>query len=185
LWAVVGLGNPGKRYVSTRHNVGFRFVKSVAKEWEIELRKRRCLSKTAMTERGGEQIFLALPQTYMNRSGEAVKRIVDSRGVGLDHLLVVYDDLDIALGEIRIRKSGGPGTHKGMSSIVNELQTVLFPRIRIGIGPLAKGMSATEFVLSPFEEEERYLLEEGMVKARSALGDILEGNIEAVMARFN
>jgi len=136
-------------------------------------------------ERSGEQLFLALPQTYMNRSGEALKRLVDSKGILTEHLIVVYDDLDIPLGEIRIRKSGGPGTHKGMSSIVDELQTTLFPRIRIGIGPLLEELPASEFVLSPFLEEEEALLEEGLLKARRALDYILEGKIETAMSRFN
>ena len=185
MWAVVGLGNPGKQYIRTRHNVGFIFVKRVAKEWEVKLRKRACLSKTASIEKAGERIFLALPQIYMNRSGQALKRISDAKGILPERLLVVYDDLDIPLGEIRVRKSGGPGTHKGMSSIVNELQTIFFPRIRIGIGPSVEEMPAAEFVLSPFEDEEGPLLEEGLLKARRALDFILEGKIEAAMSRYN
>lgn len=185
MWALVGLGNPGRRYIRTRHNVGFLFVKRVAKDWGIKLRKRVCFSKAASMEKDGEAVFLALPQTYMNRSGQALKCLLDSKGVVPECLLVVYDDLDIPLGEIRIRKSGGAGTHKGMNSIVNEIQTIHFPRIRIGIGPLNPEVPATDFVLSPFEDEDLPLLGEGLAKAQKALDEILEGNIEAAMSRYN
>lgn len=182
---LVGLGNPGKRYARTRHNVGFMFVKRVSKEWAVKLRRKTGLSKTATAERAGERVFLVLPQTFMNRSGQALKRLVDTTGVTPESFLVVYDDLDIPLGEIRVRKSGGPGTHKGMISIVDELKTESFPRIRIGIGPLGQETTATEYVLSPFEKKEEAGLEEGMLKAREALDLILEGKIEAAMSRFN
>ena len=185
MWAVIGLGNPGKRYIHTRHNVGFFFVKRVAKSWEIKLRKRSCSSKTVLTEQHGEQILLVLPQTYMNNSGVAVKCVLESRGVAPDNLLVVYDDLDLPLGEIRIRTSGGPGTHNGMNSIVREIQTTQFPRMRVGIGPLTPDEAATDFVLAPFEEEESSLLNRSLNTAQKALDLILNGNIEKAMNQFN
>ncbi len=185
MWAIVGLGNPGRRYLQTRHNVGFFFVKRVAKSWEVKLRKRSCMSKIILTEQHGEKILLALPQTYMNRSGLAVKCVLESREVAPHHLLVVYDDLDIPLGEIRIRTGGGPGTHNGMNSIVQEIQTTRFPRMRVGIGPLAPDISATDFVLSRFEEEDRPLLNTGLDLAQKALDLILNENIEKAMNQFN
>jgi PTH1 family peptidyl-tRNA hydrolase len=185
LWAVVGLGNPGRRYSQTRHNVGFSFVKRVAKKWEVKLKKRSCLSKTVLASKGGKKILLALPQTFMNKSGRAVKRILEERGVEPKHLLVVYDDLDIPLGEIRIRKSGGPGTHNGMSSIIEEISTTHFPRIRVGIGPLDPDVTATDYVLSPFKEEEKPVLEKSLNHAQKALNYILDGRIEEAMNRFN
>ncbi len=185
MWAIIGLGNPGKRYIHTRHNVGFFFVKRVAKSWEIKLRKRSCLSKTVLTEQDGEKILLVLPQTYMNNSGLAVKCVLESREVAPEHLLVVYDDLDIPLGEIRIRTSGGPGTHKGMNSIVREIQTTQFPRMRVGIGPLAPDETATDFVLAPFEEKDFSLLNMGLSAAQKALDLILNGDIEKAMNQFN
>ena len=139
MWAVVGLGNPGRRYSGTRHNVGFAFVRKTAKEWKVKLRKRIFFSKAGEAECNQEKILLATPQTYMNKSGLAVKKILQGRDIKPEHLVVVYDDLDIPLGEIRIRKRGGPGSHKGMGSIVEEIRTEEFPRIRVGLGPLPDG----------------------------------------------
>jgi len=185
LWAVVGLGNPGRRYSGTRHNVGFTFVRRVAKAWETKLRKRRFSSKIAEVEKENEKIMLVLPQTYMNNSGVAVKRIMEGRNIQSEQLLVVYDDLDIPLGEIRVRKRGSSGTHKGMRSIVQEIETTQFPRMRIGIGPLPAGEDAVEYVLSCFDETEGVLLEESLKSAREALEMILDGRVEAAMNMYN
>ncbi len=185
MWAIIGLGNAGRRYLHTRHNVGFIFVKRVANSWGFKVRKRSCMSKTVLTEQHGEKILLVLPQTYMNNSGLAVKCVLESKGVALDHLLVVYDDLDIPLGEIRIRTSGGPGTHNGMNSIVREIRTTQFPRMRVGIGPLAPNETATDFVLSPFEDEDVSLLNTSLDVAQKALDLILNGKIEKAMNQFN
>lgn len=185
MWAVVGLGNPGRRYSGTRHNVGFTFVRRVAKAWETKLRKRRFSSKIAEVEKENEKIMLVLPQTYMNNSGVAVKRIMEGRNIQSEQLLVVYDDLDIPLGEIRVRKRGSSGTHKGMRSIVQEIETTQFPRMRIGIGPLPAGEDAVEYVLSCFDETEGVLLEESLKSAREALEMILDGRVEAAMNMYN
>ncbi len=185
MWAVVGLGNPGRRYSGTRHNVGFTFVRRMAKAWETKLRKRRFSSKIAEVEKENERIMLVLPQTYMNNSGVAVKRIMEGRNIQPEQLLVVYDDLDIPLGEIRIRKRGSAGTHKGMRSIVQEIETTQFPRMRIGIGPLPAGEDAVEYVLSCFDETEGVLLEESLKSAREALEMILDGRVEAAMNMYN
>jgi len=185
LWAIVGLGNPGKRYATTRHNIGFTLVRRVAKEWKLRLRKRRFLSKIAECERNEKRILLAIPQTYMNNSGLAVKKILEGRDVHPQCLLVVYDDLDIPLGEIRVRKKGGPGTHKGMSSVIREVGRTEFPRIRIGIGPLPEGKEAVDYVLSPFEKAEEPLRASGLTKAGEALDLILDGKAEEAMNLFN
>ena len=185
MWAVVGLGNPGRRYSGTRHNVGFTFVRRVAKAWETKLRKRRFSSKIAEVEKEKERIMLVLPQTYMNNSGVAVKRIMEGRNIQPEHLLVVYDDLDIPLGEIRIRERGSSGTHKGMRSIVQEIETTQFPRMRIGIGPLPAGEDAVEYVLSCFDETEGVLLEESLKSASEALEMILDSRMEAAMNMYN
>ncbi len=185
MWAVVGLGNPGRRYYGTRHNVGFTFIRKTAKEWKVKLRKKIFFSKAGEVERKEEKILLALPQTYMNKSGLTVKKILEGRDIKPEHLVIVYDDLDIPLGEIRIRKRGGPGTHKGMSSIVEEIRTEEFPRIRVGLGPLPDGEDAVNYVLSSFDKEEEPSLEEGLRKAREALEMILSGEVERAMNAYN
>ena len=184
MWAVVGLGNPGRVYAETRHNVGFVFINKLARDWKVKLKKKYG-AKIADVEREGEKVILAQPQTYMNQSGLAVRQILEAKGLAPEMLVVVYDDLDIPLGEIRIRKAGGPGTHKGMSSIVEEMKTTKFPRIRVGIGPLSFDQDATKFVLSPFSKTEKEFLEKSLIKAQEALRMILAGEIEEAMNRYN
>jgi PTH1 family peptidyl-tRNA hydrolase len=185
VWAVVGLGNPGRRYADSRHNVGFMLIREVADAWGVSVRKARFLSKTAEVRRDGERVVLALPQTFMNASGEAVGELV--RGLRLDpeRLVVAFDDIDLPLGEIRIRKDGGPGTHKGMASIVQGLGTERFPRIRIGIRPESESGDIVRFVLSPFRRSEREALAGSLSRARDALDLIIAGRIEAAMNRYN
>ncbi|MBL7082219.1 MAG: aminoacyl-tRNA hydrolase [Candidatus Aminicenantes bacterium] len=185
MWAVVGLGNPGRLYAGTRHNAGFAFIKRIAKEWKVKLRKKRYFSKVVEIKKEKERVLLATPHTYMNKSGLAVKNILEVRGIKPERLIVVFDDLDIPLGEIRIRKRGGPGTHKGMNSIVQEIQTTEYPRIRVGIGPLEPDEDAVNYVLSPFDKSEEPLLEEGLKKAQEALEMILSGNVEEAMNIYN
>jgi len=185
LWAVVGLGNPGKAYSGTRHNVGFSLVKTMAKNRNIRLKKRRYLSRTIVVDMAGDRILLALPQTYMNNSGQAVKRITDEAGIAPENIIIIYDDLDLSLGEIRVRKEGGAGSHKGMRSIVQDIQTANFPRIRIGIGPLDPNMDAADFVLSSFTKEEQPIVMESLNKAQDALEMILAGSIETAMNTYN
>lgn len=185
MWAVVGLGNPGRKYADTRHNAGFLFVQSVAKAWDVRVKKSRYLSKTAEVNRGTERVILVLPQTYMNSSGQAVREMVRGLRLAAERLVVVYDDVDIPLGEIRVRKDGGPGTHKGMVSIVEEIGTMRFPRLRLGIGPGPEAGDIVSFVLSPFRRSEKRLFEESLGKGRSALDLILDGRIDAAMNEFN
>ncbi len=185
MWAVVGLGNPGRQYAKTRHNIGFIFIRKVAKGWQVKLRKRIFLSKAAVVERNEQQVLLAMPQTYMNNSGLAVKSMVEGSWVAPFNLIVVYDDLAIPLGEIRIRKEGGAGSHRGLLSIIKEIQTTKFPRIRIGIGPLPPGSEAVPFVLSQFSSEEKAQLELSLDRAQQALDLILENKIEKAMTMYN
>jgi PTH1 family peptidyl-tRNA hydrolase len=185
LWLVVGLGNPGEEYAGTRHNAGALLVSRVASSRGARLRGRAFKAKTAVVPGGGEELMLAFPQTYMNQSGVSVRAILAAKGIPPERLVVVYDDLDIPLGEVRVRKTGSPGTHKGMISVVNEVRTREFPRIRIGIGPLPGGADAAEYVLAPFSRTERPLLERSLEEAEEALGLVLAGEMDKAMTRFN
>lgn len=185
MWLVVGLGNPGDEYAATRHNAGFMLVDRAARAWGVELRGRLFKSRTGLARRGVEDVLLVEPKTFMNRSGAAVRAALEGKGAGPDRLIVIYDDLDIPLGEIRVRKSGRPGTHKGMISIAGELGTDGFGRIRIGIGPLPAGRDAADFVLEPFRRAERADLERGLEQAAEALDLVLDGAIDRAMTRFN
>ena len=185
MWAVVGLGNPGRRYADNRHNVGFMLIREVAEAWGVSVRKARFLSKTAEARRDGERVVLALPQTFMNASGEAVGELVRGLRLEPERLVVVFDDIDLPLGEIRIRKEGGPGTHKGMASVVASIGTTGFPRIRIGIRPASGSGDIVRFVLSPFRRSEREDLAGSLAQARDALDMIIAGRIEAAMNCYN
>jgi peptidyl-tRNA hydrolase, PTH1 family len=184
VWAVVGLGNPGLRYADTRHNVGFMLVKRAAKDWEIRLRKPKFQAKTGEGRRAGERVVLALPQTYMNESGQAVKALIVGMEIPAERTVVVFDDVDLPLGEIRVRRDGGPGTHRGMASVVGLIGTS-FPRIRIGIGPVPEGAEITDFVLSGFRSGEKKLLAASLDRALEALDLVLEGRIDQAMNRYN
>ncbi|KPJ70209.1 hypothetical protein AMJ44_00395 [candidate division WOR-1 bacterium DG_54_3] len=185
MWIVVGLGNPGRRYSKTRHNAGFMFIKKLAKEWRIRLKKRNALVRSGEVMRSNEKVLLVLPQTYMNQSGQAVTKIMDESRISPEKLVVVYDDLDMPLGEIRIRKEGGAGTHKGMISIIEEIETTKFPRIRLGIGSQPSREDSTLYVLSSFDEREKALLKQSLEKAQEALEIILAGEIEKAMNIYN
>ncbi len=185
MWAIIGLGNPGRAYARTRHNAGFMLVRRLARKWEVRLRKPRFHAKIGEISRGGRQILLALPQTYMNNSGLAVREIIRQRKIPLEQTVVIYDDLDIPLGEIRVRPEGSSGGHRGIESIIQEVGDTRFPRIRLGIGPLPEGADAAEFVLAPFPPDEMKEMEKSLLKAEIALELILAGRINEAMSRFN
>lgn len=185
MWLVVGLGNPGDAYADTRHNAGFMVVDRVAGAWGAKLRLKRHLSRLAEARFEGETVLLAEPQTYMNESGRAVRELAKGRRVPPERLLVCYDDLDLGLGEVRIRKAGGAGTHNGMRSIVAELGTTEFPRLRLGIGPLPAGRDAADFVLARFSRAERPAFEAGLDRAAEAVEAILRRGVERAMTDFN
>jgi len=161
------------------------FIKKLAKEWRIRLKKRNALVRSGEVMRSNEKVLLVLPQTYMNQSGQAVTKIMDESRISPEKLVVVYDDLDMPLGEIRIRKEGGAGTHKGMISIIEEIETTKFPRIRLGIGSQPSREDSTLYVLSSFDEREKALLKQSLEKAQEALEIILAGEIEKAMNIYN
>jgi len=185
VWAVVGLGNPGRQYAASRHNVGFMVVRKLFARWGFERWKRRFLAKVSYGHRGQESVYLVLPQTFMNRSGEAVSSLRTGLGLPVECLIVAYDDLDLALGTIRVRKEGGPGTHRGMQSIVAALGSESFPRVRVGIGPLPAKADPAQFVLEPFTAEEVRRLEPCLEAACQAVEMILDGAIYQAMNLFN
>jgi peptidyl-tRNA hydrolase, PTH1 family len=185
VWAVVGLGNPGKEYAETRHNAGFMLVKRMAREWAVELRGRKYRARSAEAETDHGRVLLVVPQTFMNLSGLSVRELLKGRPLDPGNVVIVYDDLDIELGGIRVRKQGTAGTHKGLQSIVRETGVTRFPRIRIGIGPLPEGRDAAEFVTSPFSRPERELLAGALDAAREALLMILAGDIDRAMNSYN
>lgn len=156
LFLIVGLGNPGTEYAHTRHNAGFDASERLEKRWNLTLRKKLLLrGETAEMTDGEKKVVLCRPQTFMNASGDCVKRLVKWYNCPLDHLLVIYDDIDLAPGRLRMRAGGGPGTHNGMRSIVEELGRQDFPRLRIGTGDRPAGQDLVSWVLGHYPAEEK------------------------------
>lgn len=181
-WILVGLGNPGREYRKTRHNAGRMFVEKIAKKLGVRF-KRRNLYKYATTKYLEHELILLLPETFMNLSGKAVSEFLKFNPIPFSNLIVVFDDMDIPLGEIRIRTKGEGGTHKGLKSVISEISSSEFPRIRIGIGK--PDGDRVNYVLSPFSSQEMGFVEKGFEKAEKALELILNGKLEEAMNRFN
>jgi PTH1 family peptidyl-tRNA hydrolase len=179
---VVGLGNPGSRYRATRHNVGFQVVEEVAREEGWPLRPAPWW-RWAEGRLQAEEVVLAQPRTFMNDSGRAVRALADTLHLSEEGMLVVCDDLNIGLGEVRVRRGGSSGGHKGLASVVRELQSEGFARLRIGIGP-PEG-EVVEFVLSEFTREEQPVAEAAVVRAAEAVRCWVAAGIEEAMNRFN
>jgi PTH1 family peptidyl-tRNA hydrolase len=179
---VVGLGNPGSRYRATRHNVGFQVVEEVAREEGWPLRPASWW-RSAEGRLNAEEVVLAQPLTFMNDSGRSVRALTERLQVSQEGMLVVCDDLNIGLGEVRLRRSGSSGGHKGLASIARELQSEGFARLRIGVGP-PRG-EVVEFVLSEFSREERPTADRAVVRAAEAVRCWVTVGIEEAMNRFN
>lgn len=183
---VVGLGNPGRQYVGTRHNVGFEVVEHLAQRLgETDGWRRDFHSELMQTVVGNEIWLLVKPQTYMNRSGLAVATIVRFYQLPLTDLLVVCDDLNLPLGQLRLRAEGSHGGHKGLLDVQQELGTPQYPRLRIGIGSPPPGQDAADYVLERFRPEERPVVAEAVQRATQAIICWLKEGIEAAMNRFN
>ncbi len=185
---VVGLGNPGDGYASTRHNVGFQVASRLAKRARAEFATKAADSRIAEGTLGDRKVAIARPQTFMNDSGRAVGKLLDRYRLSPSEVLVVYDDVDLPLGRMRIRPKGGPGTHNGMRSVVGEIGES-FARIRCGVGPTdpARGIDGelADYVLRPFDADEREAAEAMIARAADAIEVALRDGVEAAMARFN
>ena len=182
---IVGLGNPGPRYAGTRHNVGFMVATRFAERWSLPLKERLCDSKVAEGVVLGQPVRLALPQTLMNASGEAVRCLLRRWRLEPSSLLVVCDDVSLPLGTIRLRGQGSDGGHRGLASIVEKTCTEKIPRLRVGIRSERVGEDLTDFVLGRFNLAERKLLEKGLASAVEACDAWVARGISTAMNLFN
>ncbi len=181
---IVGLGNPGPEYADNRHNAGFQCLARFAERYGLRFSYYRFRASLARGNALGRQLLLARPLTYMNESGQAVKPLVRHYGIALPDLLVVYDDLDLPLGRIRLRARGSSGGHRGVESIIQHLGTTEFPRLRLGIGRPRNG-DAVEYVLSDWLPDERPVVEAAYERAVEAIACFLQEGIVAAMNRYN
>ena len=179
---VVGLGNPGAAYATTRHNVGFRVVDELCRRNDVRWRSGR-LFELATFHRA-DSLRLAKPLTYMNRSGAAVEALLEELALGVDEVLLVVDDVDLPLGRLRLRASGGPGTHNGLRDICERLGEG-FPRLRVGVRGDQEWGDLADFVLSPFENDEIEAAEQTVRRAADAVDAVIDDGMKVAMDRFN
>jgi len=200
---IVGLGNPGKEYLYTRHNLGFRVVDALSNQWGIKLTRDKCLSligekklssvscrktfkrtSNALSKSFSLQtIVLAKPQTFVNGSGEAVKSLSEWLKIGRKEILVICDDFNLQKGKLRLKKSGSSGGHKGLESIIESLSSREFPRLRLGIGRPEEDFDPVEYVLEKFSEQEEGLVEEMIGRACQVVETIITEGIDVAMSR--
>jgi PTH1 family peptidyl-tRNA hydrolase len=185
MYLIIGLGNPGSRYQYTRHNIGFMVLEKIAARWEVDLKQK---SFDALWNRGkiaGINVLLAMPQTYMNLSGNAVRKLLAYFKVDINNLIVIHDDLDLPFGSIRLKTGGGDAGHKGLKSITTCLGSADFMRIRMGIGKPSDKFSVEDYVLERFGHEESALLQEVIQIAAKAAADIIESGMQQAMAKYH
>ncbi len=184
MYVIAGLGNPGKKYAQTRHNMGFITVDQLAEKHNIKVDRLKFKALAGEGRIAGQKVLLVKPQTYMNLSGESLREVMNFYKLEPEQLIVIYDDIDLEVGALRIRKFGSAGTHNGMRSVVYQLQSDRFPRIRIGIGSSGK-KDLANFVTGGFSKDEVPALEDAVTKAVCALECMLEEGIDKAMNQYN
>jgi len=190
---IIGLGNPGKGYAHNRHNVGFRCINRLARLHSINLKQHQCQSQVGLGKMSGTKVLLAKPKTFVNLSGEAVRSLMRKHNVDISDLLIIYDDLDLPPGKIRLRQDGSSGGHKGIKSIISAVGSQEFNRIKIGIGRSDEDQGSKKHdvkivvshVLSDFSPEEEQLIKPAIAKAAEAVEHIIAEGIVSAMNKFN
>ena len=185
-WLVVGLGNPGDKYENTRHNVGFLTVDELAERLRVPVQKLKYKALTNTAELGGRKVLLMKPVTYMNLSGEAVRQAADFYKIPPERVLVISDDVSLPLGKLRIRKNGSAGGHNGLKSIIAQLGSDAFPRVKIGVGEKPHpDYDMADWVLSKFTGEDKKVMEEAVRRAADAVECVLRSGADRAMNQFN
>ncbi len=183
---IVGLGNPTTKYEGTRHNAGFCAIDALSEKYDIPVSQRKCRAYIGIGMIEGRRVLLVKPQTYMNLSGESIRELVDYYKIRVpEELIVLYDDIDLDTGQIRVRRKGSAGSHNGMKSTLKNLGTDEFPRVRLGTGPKPSQMDLVDYVLGHFSEDEQDLMEEAYVKAVHAVELIVAGRTDEAMNEYN
>ena len=186
MYLIVGLGNPTLKYEHTRHNVGFDTVDALAEKYGIEICRRKCMALYGKGVIEGQQVLLAKPQTYMNQSGSSVQQLLDWFGLlPEENLIVVFDDISLAPGNIRVRKKGSAGGHNGIKDIIAMTGTQQFARVKVGVGEKPVGWELADHVLSRFGQEERLLVDAAIEDALGAIVLMVQGKTDEAMNRYN
>ena len=186
MFIIAGLGNPDRQYEGTRHNAGFDVIDRIAEKYNIAVDTKRHRAYIGKRTIEGQKVILAKPQTYMNLSGESIRSLVDYYKVDEENeLLVIYDDISLDVGQLRIRAKGSAGGHNGIKNIIAHLGTQIFPRIKVGVGEKPKGYDLADYVLGHFSKSEREMMDEGYDNAVRGVEMIVSGDIEGAMNEFN
>jgi len=185
---VIGLGNPGRKYELTRHNVGFMAIDKITTSLGLKFSNKKLYSISntiCISDTSGMHLTFVKPLTYMNSSGEAVKAVIERHNVGPSEILIICDDFALPLGKIRLRRKGSSGGHLGLESIITSLGTTGFPRLRVGIGPLPERISAVDFVLGEFTKDELLIIDKVLNVIYELVKDYAEYGIERTMSKYN
>lgn len=185
MYVIVGLGNPGKKYKVSRHNIGFEVVDEFARSNNIKMNKSKFKAIIGEGNVFGEKVVVVKPQTYMNLSGESVMSIMKFYNLEIENLIVVYDDIDLDVGKLRIRKKGSGGSHNGMKNIIYLLKKDGFPRVRVGVGKPPAGRDLADYVLSHFKKDEQEILIPVVKDAVSAIETIIKDDLDLAMNKYN
>ncbi|MEJ6950621.1 aminoacyl-tRNA hydrolase [Natronospora cellulosivora (SeqCode)] len=185
MYLIVGLGNPGRKYSQTRHNVGFMAISKLSEAYKIKSTSNKFKAVIAQGRLNGEKVILAEPLTYMNNSGEAVKLIVDYYNIPISNVIIIYDDMDLPLGKIRLKTKGSDGGHKGLRSIISCLNSRDVPRIRIGIDSPPANFAVPDYVLSRFNKEEQEIIDDSLVELINLVREIINNGYQKAMNKFN
>ena len=183
---IVGLGNPGAKYAGTRHNVGFSVILKLADKYNISLTEKKHKAEFGKGIIEGEKVILAMPQTYMNLSGESVRELMDYYKCDCSDIIVIYDDIDLAVGRLRIREKGSAGGHNGIKNIIAHLGTDVFPRVKVGVGaPSHPDYDMVDWVIGSFSAQEKKIVDEALDRALDAAECIISRGVTEAQNRFN
>jgi PTH1 family peptidyl-tRNA hydrolase len=185
MYIIIGLGNPDQKYAATRHNIGFDAITQISDDYGIPLDFKKHKALCGKGYIGGEKVVLAMPQTYMNLSGESVRELVDFYKVSKEEIIVIYDDISLDVGQLRLRGKGSAGGHNGIKNIINHLGTEEFPRIKIGVGDKPKEWDLADYVLSRFPKEEEPIIRDALKKSSEAVKSIITDGMTAAMNIYN
>lgn len=185
MYIIAGLGNPGKEYEGSRHNAGFMTIDALAERYNIEIKERAHRAYIGKGIIEGQRVILVKPQTYMNLSGESIRSVMDFYKVDLDHFIVIFDDISLEPGQLRIRKKGSAGGHNGIKSIIAHLGTQDFARIKVGVGEKPSKMDLADYVLGHFSKGEKDMMEQAYQDGAAAAAAMMAEGIDNAMNRYN
>jgi len=185
MYIIVGIGNPGKKYESTRHNIGFIAIDYMSALYDIKVNKIKHKALVGEGKIEGERVMLVKPQTFVNLSGESVRDIADYYKVPTENIIIIYDDISLEPGSVRIRKKGSDGGHNGLKSIIYQLQSDTFPRIKLGVGAKPPGYDLADWVLAKFTDSDIKIMSKSVEAAAKAVPEIIKNGAESAMNKFN